>query len=746
MLDDGPGRLISRGGDPLAPFAAQLQNADYRIGNLECPIATVGQPLDNKIFSFRADPAVLRVLRGRFDALAVANNHSGDYGQAAFLETLEHLAGQGIAAIGGGAPACRGASSRCGSNVAACASRSWPTTNSSRARSKRGADWPGIAWSEDSEVISDIRAARVAGADVVIPFMHWGWERERRASERQRQLAHLMIDAGADLVVGGHPHVTQDVEYYQGKLIVYSLGNFVFDGFDLPAARTGWLLRLTLDKSGLVAWDILAAQIDEEGTPHPPARHRDTLWPRRGQPGQGVCRALMSGATAARLAVPAVRTLPQGLGSCPCGRASARDGWCSRGVQALPWPAASVHNACMTIATIIHAGLRHSDRSTVALVLMGGGARTAYQVGVLRTVASLLQEQPGGSRRFPFRVLVGTSAGAINAAFLAARAMHGLQAFEELEEFWSRLRSTDVYRLNIPSWVRFNRWVAALSLSRHVRTHGAILDNMPLAGMLRQGIPAAGIEAALRSRTLDALAVSASSYTSGVHWTFCQTANRDAFQAWARPRAPRRIPADDGRALDGFQRDPVPVPVDCVARRWAAGILRRWLDASDRAVVAGDAPGRKENPGDRCRAAERPGMVAAALPADSRGPTLGSMAGHVMASVFHDTLQADVEQTKRVTETINQLANAASAMRYQAVDVLAIAPTDSLDALAQQYTNDLPPAVRQALAALGMLKGSGGALASYLLFEPAFVRSLIAMGASDAVARKEELLALLLDE
>ena len=268
MLDDGPGRLVSRGGDPLAPFAAQLQNADYRIGNLECPIATVGQPLDNKIFSFRADPAVLRVLRGRFDALAVANNHSGDYGQAAFLETLEHLAGQGIAAIGGGRQLAEAHRplwiERRGLRIAVLA------YNEFKPRSfEAGADWPGIAWSEDSEVISDIRAARVAGADVVIPFMHWGWEREPRASERQRQLAHTMIDAGADLVVGGHPHVTQDVEYYQGKLIVYSLGNFVFDGFDLPAARTGWLLRLTLDKSGLVAWDVLAAQIDEEGTPHP---------------------------------------------------------------------------------------------------------------------------------------------------------------------------------------------------------------------------------------------------------------------------------------------------------------------------------------------------------------------------------------------------------------------------------------------------------------------------------------------
>ncbi|MFZ2852943.1 MAG: CapA family protein, partial [Rhodocyclaceae bacterium] len=121
----------------------------------------------------------------------------------------------------------------------------------------------------DSQVIGDIRAARAAGADLVIPFMHWGWEREPAPSARQRQLARLMIDAGADVVVGGHPHVTQGAEYYRGKLIVYSLGNFVFDGFELPEAKRGWLLRLTLDRKGLLAWETRAAQMDDEGTPHP---------------------------------------------------------------------------------------------------------------------------------------------------------------------------------------------------------------------------------------------------------------------------------------------------------------------------------------------------------------------------------------------------------------------------------------------------------------------------------------------
>ena len=268
MLDDGPGRLIEQGGDPLAPFAAILNAADYRIGNLECPVATSGTEHASKIVSFRAKPNTLAVLQSRFDAVSLANNHSGDYGQAAFSETMQHLDNAGIAYFGGG------------KNLAAAHQPLWIERNGLKIAVlaynefkprafEAGADWPGIAWSEDDQVIADLRAAKAAGADLIIPFMHWGWEKEDKPSQRQQQLAHKMIDEGAALVVGGHPHVTQGVEIYQGKPIIYSLGNFVFDGFDYAAAQRGWLLRLKLDKSGVIFWDTLAAQMDEKGTPHP---------------------------------------------------------------------------------------------------------------------------------------------------------------------------------------------------------------------------------------------------------------------------------------------------------------------------------------------------------------------------------------------------------------------------------------------------------------------------------------------
>ena len=139
---------------------------------------------------------------------------------------------------------------------------------------------------------------------------------------------------------------------------------------------------------------------------------------------------------------------------------------------------------------------------------------------------------------------------------------------------------------------------------------------------------------------------------------------------------------------------------------------------------------------------QRSGFVGGAGDAPTRGPTVGGIAGHAMASVFHDTLQADVEQAQRVTKTLRQLPReVAGVLPYRSVEVLAIQPTQSLDAMAQAYAHELPPSVRRALGGLGALKGGGGALASYLLFEPGFVQALIGLGQQDAYARKEELLA-----
>src|SRR4051812_24044985 len=149
----------------------------------------------------------------------------------------------------------------------------------------------------------------------------------------------------------------------------------------------------------------------------------------------------------------------------------------------------------MSLGTIIHSGLVKPAKPVQALVLMGGGARTAYQVGVLQALAAMLRLQPQHLQAFPFPVLVGTSAGALNVAYLAGTASQGLGAFDELSAFWTRLRSRDVYDLQVPVWVRFSRLLAAVRLWGQARRGGALLDTMPLVDTLHRAISLAGIDA-----------------------------------------------------------------------------------------------------------------------------------------------------------------------------------------------------------------------------------------------------------
>jgi poly-gamma-glutamate synthesis protein (capsule biosynthesis protein) len=229
------------------------------------------------------------VLKRHFDALALANNHSGDYGREAFAEMLGLLKTAGLGYFGGGHTLKEAHSpliiERRGLRIALLG------YNEFMPRSfEADADAPGSAWSEDEQVVADIRAARsLHHADLVIPIMHWGWENEPVANARQHQLARLMVDAGADAVIGGHPHVTQDIEHYRGKPIVYSVGNFVMKETDNDNQRVGWVLRLQLDAGGVRAFDTRVARIDMEGIPTPDANTDSPCW-QRGEASVGQCR------------------------------------------------------------------------------------------------------------------------------------------------------------------------------------------------------------------------------------------------------------------------------------------------------------------------------------------------------------------------------------------------------------------------------------------------------------------------
>jgi len=373
-----------------------------------------------------------------------------------------------------------------------------------------------------------------------------------------------------------------------------------------------------------------------------------------------------------------------------------------------------------------------------ALVLMGGGARTAYQVGVLRALARMLGERP-----FPFQIVVGTSAGALNAAYLASCTADGTLAFDRLGSFWSRLRSEQVYRLAALRVGRPNLLTAGLTLMRQVRRHRALLDSVPLVDTLHRAIELPRISAALASGTLDALAVTASSYTSGEHWTFFQR-HDTTVAPWRRPgrrSEPHLIGIEHlmASAAIPFLFPAVPLWVDERKEFFGDGSMRQLsplsgaihLGARQILVIGAGQP-------------QRAGMAGSAAGAES--PSAGTIAGHALASVFHDTLQADVEQARRVSRTLARMPpEVAALLPYRPLEVLALQPSASLDELALKHVQALPAATRDTLAGLGALEtrragaGSAAALASYLLFEPPFVHALMRLGEMDAQHRAAEL-------
>jgi poly-gamma-glutamate synthesis protein (capsule biosynthesis protein) len=270
MLSDGPGRAMSQGKDPFRAIAPLLHGADVRLGNIECVIAHGGSALDDKPWTFRAQPKTsLPLLKKYINVAALANNHSGDYGPEAFAEMLTLLHKTGIPYVGGGLTQEQAHEPlilvQQGIKIAILNYNEFFPR-----RFEADLNQPGIAWSDDEFVQYDFARTKARyQPDLIIAYMHWGWENEAHSSQRQHQLAQLMIDAGAAAVIGGHPHRTQDIAIYRGKPIIYSLGNFIFDGFSSTANNTGWLARMQFDRQGARAFQIHEVAINRQGLPRP---------------------------------------------------------------------------------------------------------------------------------------------------------------------------------------------------------------------------------------------------------------------------------------------------------------------------------------------------------------------------------------------------------------------------------------------------------------------------------------------
>ncbi len=258
---------------PMAQVADYLKDADMTMGNLESPISNNGTPLPGKGIWFRAKPESVEALTAAgFDLLTVANNHALDYESPALLDTLNILKTAGITAIGGGeniSQAKKFAICQVGNvNIAVLAYSQMTDIywDIKHPRKLAATDTlPGINPYNIDTIVADIAEAKKE-ADIIIVTVHWGIEYANLPEAYQRQDAYAMVDAGANVIIGHHPHVIQGVETYKDGLIAYSLGNFVFDQEHREDARQGLVLELELSPWGWVSASFVPIYIAEGQT------------------------------------------------------------------------------------------------------------------------------------------------------------------------------------------------------------------------------------------------------------------------------------------------------------------------------------------------------------------------------------------------------------------------------------------------------------------------------------------------
>ncbi len=366
------------------------------------------------------------------------------------------------------------------------------------------------------------------------------------------------------------------------------------------------------------------------------------------------------------------------------------------------------------------------------LILSGGGARAAYQIGVLKAINEVL---PNTSRN-PFPIICGTSAGAINAAVMAAYASNYRIGMRRLESVWANFHSDQIYRTDLGGLTHMVwRWLATLVRGDKKRNKPkSLLDNTPLIRLLNHVIPLRRIQSAIDRGDLDALCVTASGYTSGESISFFQ--GSPILETWRRNR---RAGARTTISLDHLLASsaiPMLFPAVKIHREYFGDGAVRFLAplspaihlGAEQILVIGVDPLRHDYQ-------ERIGL--------SHYPNIAEMASHVLDSAFIDSLDSDIERLTRINNTIkllNQCEVAEGKSMLRAIEPLLIAPSQDLNELASKHAHCLPKPLQFWLRRLGISEKNGSTLLSYMLFESDYTCELIELGYNDALKQRSDIL------
>lgn len=366
----------------------------------------------------------------------------------------------------------------------------------------------------------------------------------------------------------------------------------------------------------------------------------------------------------------------------------------------------------------------------IGLILSGGGARGAYQVGVLKAIAEILPPRICN----PFPIICGTSAGAIIAATLASHAHRFRLGVRGLENVWANLSADQVFRTEFGSFIwMLLRWLIPGMTVGYTPKNSALLDSTPLRQLLTLVMNQRAIKAGIEAGFLKALCITASSYNQGESVTFFQA--QEGVQPWDRVRrfgVPTTINVEHLMASSAI---PLLFPAQAIGDCYYCDGALRQLAPLSPAIHLGAKKvlviGVSGNTSARATARE------------SAYPSMAQTLGHILNSVFVDTLEGDVERMERVNRTLNAMTAAereAHGIHLRPVDVLKIYPTQPIDEIASAYLHRLPRSLRFFLRGSGATGSSGAAAVSYLLFHPEFCQALIELGYRDGISRRSKII------